>query len=319
MYTWGEIQIETCKKMFLNSDKITTADLDTLRDNNNYKTYFNAMAQAANEGIAEILKRGKPYLKTLNFTSSILDNLLGDNFAMYEHLDEDIEFETIGGLAYSFMVDDPATVKIYVNDVLVNTINHTDKRLFKTYKGFLSNSDGHKVKLVFEGAFPYSIKNVCIYKNNYDYDNTQNISNIPLYFNENKITIDDILDTNSVSNGEWFYKIYKIYKNGKELINNTDYRMIDYHTISFKDRVNGDYYILYQPYVGKITEETSDDYVLPLEYETVVLLPLYMASQLYKDDDLSLSTIYRNEFEAAIDDTYPTMSDLKFTDKAGWL
>ena len=30
-----------------------------------------------------------------------------------------------------------------------------------------------------------------------------------------------------------------------------------------------------------------------------VLLPLYMASQLYKDDDITLATMYRNEFEVA--------------------
>ena len=60
MMTWGKVQIEACKKMFLNSDIISTDDLNNLRVNNNYKTYFNGMAQAANEGIAEILKRGKP-------------------------------------------------------------------------------------------------------------------------------------------------------------------------------------------------------------------------------------------------------------------
>lgn len=36
---------------------------------------------------------------------------------------------------------------------------------------------------------------------------------------------------------------------------------------------------------------------LPLLPEVVALLPLYMASQLYKDDDLSIATQYRNEFE----------------------
>jgi hypothetical protein len=38
---------------------------------------------------------------------------------------------------------------------------------------------------------------------------------------------------------------------------------------------------------------------VPLEDDVVVLLPLYIASQLYKDDDISTATVYRNEFETA--------------------
>lgn len=41
----------------------------------------------------------------------------------------------------------------------------------------------------------------------------------------------------------------------------------------------------------------SEEEELPLLPEVVALLPLYMASQLYKDDDLSIATQYRNEFE----------------------
>lgn len=46
-----------------------------------------------------------------------------------------------------------------------------------------------------------------------------------------------------------------------------------------------------------LAEDTEDDYELPLYSEVATLLPLYMASQLYKDDDIAISTQYRNEFE----------------------
>lgn len=311
MFTWGEIQLETCKKMFLNSTKITTDDLDDLRENNNYKTYFNGMAQAANEGIAEILKRGKPYVKTFTFSKKTTDNLLGNQLLVTSHETEDVVFEAGSGLAYYFEVNNHATIKIYVDNVLVDTIDYVpDTKNFEITKDFLSNSSNKPVKIVFTGSYPYQIRNVCIFGLNYNYGGENDIDNIPNYTAENIFDLKDLTED--------FYKIVKFYYNGIELVNNTDYKMIDYYTISINNMCDGEYMIKYQPYVQKIDEDTSDDYQLPLEKEMAVLLPLYMASELYKDDDLAMSTIYRNEFEAAVDDTYPTMSDMRFTNKSGW-
>ena len=46
-----------------------------------------------------------------------------------------------------------------------------------------------------------------------------------------------------------------------------------------------------------ITPITPDDYEFKLDSTGAELLPLYMASQLYKDEDAGLAAIYRNEFE----------------------
>lgn len=51
-----------------------------------------------------------------------------------------------------------------------------------------------------------------------------------------------------------------------------------------------------------ITSDTDDDYELTLPEDACVIIPLYMASQLYKDDDISQATAYRNEFEVALQD-----------------
>ncbi len=48
-----------------------------------------------------------------------------------------------------------------------------------------------------------------------------------------------------------------------------------------------------------ITTSTSDDYVMQCGDNRALMIPLYMASQLYKDDDISIATTYRNEFEEA--------------------
>lgn len=56
--------------------------------------------------------------------------------------------------------------------------------------------------------------------------------------------------------------------------------------------------------VDKIESDTEDDYEFEIPEDACVLIPLYIASQLYKDDDISQATAYRNEFEAGLQDLY---------------
>lgn len=54
--------------------------------------------------------------------------------------------------------------------------------------------------------------------------------------------------------------------------------------------------------IEKITDNTEDNYEIEMPEDACVLIPLYIASQLYKDDDISLATQYRNEFETGLQD-----------------
>lgn len=56
--------------------------------------------------------------------------------------------------------------------------------------------------------------------------------------------------------------------------------------------------------VEKIESTTEDTYEIKLPEDACVLIPLYIASQLYKDDDISQATAYRNEFEVGLQDLY---------------
>ncbi|BAK99586.1 hypothetical protein OBV_23880 [Oscillibacter valericigenes Sjm18-20] len=57
------------------------------------------------------------------------------------------------------------------------------------------------------------------------------------------------------------------------------------------------YYLCYPTMLTSATEGTAE---LNVPRELAELLPLYMASELYKDDDLSMAVQYRNEFEDAL-------------------
>lgn len=52
--TWGEIQIESLKKMFLNNDDLSVEQIENYKTNKKYKTYLFAMPQAFNEAIRYI-------------------------------------------------------------------------------------------------------------------------------------------------------------------------------------------------------------------------------------------------------------------------
>lgn len=66
--------------------------------------------------------------------------------------------------------------------------------------------------------------------------------------------------------------------------------------------------------VDKITADTKDDYELQLPESACVLMPLYMASQLYKDDDISQATAYRNEFEVGLADLDTEIENQHYVD-----
>lgn len=59
----------------------------------------------------------------------------------------------------------------------------------------------------------------------------------------------------------------------------------------------GVYRVYYHAYPLKATAETEGTADMQLDPDVASLVPLYMASQLYKDDDNGIATSYRNEFE----------------------
>ncbi len=315
-YTWGEIQLESVKKMFLNNDIIDVNDLRKMRKDNKYKIYLNAMAQAANEGIAECMKRGRPFIKTFTFTQRSIENSLGKRFDTKYYLGEELTYENKEARAYYFEVDNKAIVDVYNLDldnnwVLQETITNKGSQpgKFTAYKNF-SKTIG--IKLVFKGETVYSFRNVALYTHNYNIDNynTKYIPDYkPYYIYDLQALIPD------------FYKIDKLYfeNYSHELINRTDYILEDGYTLVIDDRLEGNFIMKYQCYPDKIDEETDDDDEINLPDEVAVILPLYIASQLYKDDDIALATQYRNEFETAVENIYPRKDDTKFVSKTGWI
>lgn len=78
----------------------------------------------------------------------------------------------------------------------------------------------------------------------------------------------------------------------------------------------------YNAWPQQLTLATADEAELGLDPEVAVLLPLYMASQLYKDDDAAIAAGYRNEFEAArelLQNSPAGVTGGDFTSVSGWV
>lgn len=65
--------------------------------------------------------------------------------------------------------------------------------------------------------------------------------------------------------------------------------------------VVGTYTIWYDAYPQTITPATPDTEVLDLPAEAAALVPLYIAGELYKEDELAMATMFRNEFEDGLE------------------
>ncbi|PXX78472.1 hypothetical protein [Dielma fastidiosa] len=63
--------------------------------------------------------------------------------------------------------------------------------------------------------------------------------------------------------------------------------------------------VLYYAYPALLKPDSPDDTEIPLDIDAAVLIPLYIASELYKDDDNSLATMYRNQFETGLESLVP--------------
>ena len=205
--TWGEIELLSIQKMFLNTDSITTDDLTSMKTNKKYAIYLNAMPATANEAIRIILTRGKSYIKVYQLSGS--------------DADPDTSNDDVYCFDLSDVLDDYKSLERVYKDV-------------EDYKGYV------------------------------------------IRFNRYLYLPKDLVDNKSLSIG-------------------------------------------YSSYPKKITSATSDNYKIDLPLDMLNLLPLYIASELYKDDDISLATVYRNEFEVELENLNRDADHEEFTSINGWL
>lgn len=92
-----------------------------------------------------------------------------------------------------------------------------------------------------------------------------------------------------------FGSIYEI-----ETPNNATWKQITKNIIKVEGGKGGFMTVIYAAKNIFIDNTTTDATVIPLEEEYARIIPLYIAGELYKDDDLTVATVYMNEFSTMV-------------------
>lgn len=305
MSTWYDLKLAVLQKMFAADDTIVS-DESTLG-------YIAAMPHCANEGLALLATAGKFITKSVKITQRDIKNLVSDTESNVIHeFSDGYSYQTDEGQSYYFECSGNGTCEIYVDDVLTDTLT-IENSSYEIFKGLIENTEKKAVKFVFTTTYPMSLKNVAIYKELFPTA-------------EDVVPYTDKIRYDMSQLAEDFYMIdpQGIYFEGayQNYLQTSDFYQEGTKTLVLDRDMIGCFTVYYRAYPVQLTTETEDDYELPIDPEVYVLLPLYMASQLYKDDDNAIATAYRNEFEVGFErlvNSANLAAYEEFTSESGWI
>ena len=325
MITWKDIKYTTLQKMFSITGSSTSIPNDSAT-----MEYVNAMPQACNEALQLLTTAGKFIIKEYQYINYPFDNMLGkDLFKTYSIVNDYKIFSVDGAKSYYFKLSGkPTSCKLFVGDREVIDFFSTpesDEEVatvngFQTFKGNIPEVEWTEeeepstvVTLRIDARYPVNVMNVCFYDCDFESD-----ADVPPYERYIKIKMDDVVDD--------FYQIapaelYDLGVSGDQYIVAEKYFQEADKTLVIERNRPGIYVIHYRAYPQHITLDTPDTTELSLDPEVAALIPLYMASQLYKDDDNSIATVYRNEFEVgreALSQGALIPKKEKFIPSSGW-
>ena len=260
---WKTCKLITLQKMFEAEDLI----LDDSQE------YLSRMWGVANEAMFKIIEV-KPLLKKHAIDiSPNPENLLGNTMKRFTHEDTDITFDALGRSFY-FEVKDRYYVEVTTSMGIEVFEGYSPS--YKSFKG--TCSDGG-ITITFGGDFLYSFRNVAIFKPRYFSE-----EEVPNYGRERKFDLRELPD---------FYSF--------DLVsNNQSPRKEGEWIISFDYHDTGYYEFYYHAIPELLSAETEGDFIIDLDEDCCVLMPSYMAGQLYKDDEMPMAIQYLNEFEMGL-------------------
>lgn len=304
--TWKELKLYTLQKMFSASGSDIVEDEST-------KDYLAAMPQAANEALAMCATAGKFITKRVTVANTAQENLiLEDTRKVMRYRGEEKSYSTSGAKAYTFEVCGTAIVKVYSQETLIKTYTiQTDE--FETFGEVVADAD--ELTILFGGEYGYMYKNVAFYA-----EKSQSNAAVPSWAKQQRVNLKQLVSD--------FYSLTPenvIFEGDQESQVYTEAKSFWFEGdgIFVYDRdLAGIYTLYYNAYPEVITTATQDNYELLIDAEIAAMLPLYMASQIYKDDDLAAATVYRNEFETAFErlgQRNPAPQNEAFVSESGWI
>ena len=313
MGTWHDIKLRTLQKMFATNNGSTNIPTD-----NNTREYLSAMPGAANEALQMLATAGKFIIKCIDIAHIPVRNYASQGAKIRTVEIGDIEYEADGihSVYYEFMGKGTLTITVGEEETEEEFDSTEDgSHGFVPVKKLIENPDNLKVKLKFSSNYPLSIKNCGMYIANFSSEDE-----IPPFSENIRYHLPDLASDYYMVDLE-----HVIYEGDADISRykaTSDFFQEGFKVLVLPRDIPGNYKVYYKAYPPEITYETPDDYVMPLDPEVEALLPLYMASQLYRDDDAGQAVAMRNEFEVGFDrlkDSVSAPSSERFTSESGWI
>jgi len=308
MVTWHEIKLITLQKLF-------SANGSTIPDDVSTRDYIAAMPGAANEGLQLLSTAGKFIIKSIDIAHNPIKNLITNGQHIFSQERGNIVFQTDGARSFYFEYFGAGTYTIKVGDTESEPVELENLTGYASVKGLISNADDEQVTITFTSVYPLAVKNVALYSADFPTDD-----DVPTFAEKVRYNLKEMASD--------FYQLATedIYYEGdadvSRYVRTSDYFQEGNKVLVLDRDTPGNFKIYYNAYPSKITLETTDDTELAIDDEVVPLLCLYMASQLYKDDDNAIATTYRNEFEVGFErlrTSVSTPSAERFTSESGWI
>ena len=313
--TWYDIKLRTLQKMFATTNGSTVIPTDPATQD-----YISAMPGAANEALQMLATAGKFIIKTIDIAHIPLKSLLSTTQARIQSVESGtISFSADGARSMYFEIKGKGTMTVQIGEE-EPTETEFDSSVnaqlgYEPMRLLFENEDKEKVFVSFESDYPMSVKNAAMYSATFD-----SADDVPPYSEYVRYNLSELVDD--------FYMVDPeevIYEGDAETITYTatsDFFQEGFKVLVLPRDMKGNYKIHYKAYPPVITLATEDETELALDPEVAALLPLYMASQLYKDDDIGVATTYRNEFEVAFERLVKNVkapSAEHFASTSGWI
>lgn len=307
MYTWKDIKLITLQKMF-------AAEGNTIPNDESVTDYIAGMPAVANEALQMLSTVGKFIIKTIDIAHNPVKNLIEEGSKIHSVECGLLVFEADNVHSVYFECAGTGTYSVNIEDKEVLTGELTNKNGYLPYKLLVPNEENKKVTLKLESNYPFAAKNIALYSANFEFEEDIQPFAEKVRYDLKKMAPDFY----AIESGSIFYE------GGEKTayIQTTDYLQEGDRVLVLDRNMIGNFKIYYKAYPQQITIDTVDTEVLAIDEEVATLLPLYMASQLYKDDDNGIATSYRNEFEVAFERLYKkniSPSAEKFTSESGWI
>ncbi len=294
--TYKELKLFSMQKMF--------HDITEITKNSVTKPYLDKMPYVASCAVMRVASLGFAKKKSIQIAKLAVKNeIKTKNDVPYTVVSKDVIFKGSCGKAYYFEACGCGKALIYVGESIVKTIVFNTDKIFEKFKGKFENLDFSEVKIVFVTGEPYIVRNPAIY--NADFANDSDVCENSEYISYDlKELIDDFycFDTSRFVDEKCNCNVNSFYFEKDSIIR-------------IKSNVTGSWNVPYLAYPIVINSNTSDDAIIDLPYELCMILPFYIASELYLEDDSALAVGWRNKFETSLSE-YSTIRNRSAVKKA---